>query len=95
MRWEEFEKKFDVCIPEDEPVYPVNVVCSILHLQYWTVHELMREGVVPKSKKLKNSKLLSHKDIRRLKYVKYLMEEKGVNVKGVKVLFQMHEDVEK
>jgi MerR family transcriptional regulator, heat shock protein HspR len=84
-------ERFEVSIPEDEPVYPLNIVCHILHLQYWTMHELMKEGVLENDKKKvrRKKKLFSRKDIRKLNYIKYLIEDKGVNIKGVKVILEM------
>ncbi|RKY38067.1 MAG: MerR family transcriptional regulator, partial [Candidatus Omnitrophota bacterium] len=32
-------------------------------------------------------------DIKRLKYVKYLMEVKGVNIKGVKMIFEIRKEI--
>ena len=91
MRFEELDPdKFEVRIPEDEPVYPLNIVCGLLHMHYWTLHQLMREGVMAQKSRAKaKKKLFSQKDIRKLKYIQYLMEDKGVNIKGVKVILEM------
>ena len=84
--------RFVVVIPEDEPVYPINIVCRLVHMQYWTIHELMKEGVLKPEKKkkaAKATKLFSQADINRLNYIRYLMDERGVNVKGVKVILEI------
>jgi MerR family transcriptional regulator/heat shock protein HspR len=81
---------FEIEIPQDEPVFPLNVVCELLHLHYWTLHEILQEGIVAPKKKGKAKKLFSYQDIKRLKYVKYLIEDKGVNIKGVKVILEMN-----
>ncbi|MBU2251701.1 MAG: MerR family transcriptional regulator [Candidatus Omnitrophica bacterium] len=91
MIWEELDSQFEIEIPPDEPVYPVNVVCDLLHMQYYLLHEIMREGVLRQRKKEKAKKLFSKKDLKVLRYVQYLIEEKGVNVKGVKVILEMRE----
>lgn len=85
--------RFSVRIPDDEPVYPINIVCRLVHMQYWTIHELIKEGVIKvekKSKAVKSKKLFSQADIKRLNYIRYLMDERGVNVKGVKVIFEIN-----
>jgi MerR family transcriptional regulator/heat shock protein HspR len=79
----------EIDIPPDEPVFPLNVVCNLLHLHYWTLHDILREGILEPKKKGKNKKLFSYKDIKQLQYVKYLIEDKGVNIKGVKVILEM------
>lgn len=90
MRWEDLAKQFDIEIPEDEPVFPLNIACELLRLHYWTLHEILKEGIIkPVGKSKKKKKLLSYKDMKTLKYVKYLIEDKGVNIKGVKVILEM------
>jgi MerR family transcriptional regulator, heat shock protein HspR len=91
MRFEmQDHDKFEVKIPEDEPVYPLNIVCDLLHMHYWTLHQLMREGILKEKKCAKaKKKLFSRKDIRKLNYIKYLLEDKGVNIKGVKIILEM------
>ena len=89
-RWD--EEQFDFDIPEDEPIFPLNVVCDLIHMQYWTLHQIMEEGLIELRKKTKRKKLLSQKDIKRLKYIQYLMDDKGVNIQGIKVIFEMGEE---
>ncbi|MEI8348738.1 MAG: MerR family transcriptional regulator [Candidatus Omnitrophota bacterium] len=83
---------FEIDIPQDEPVFPLNVVCNLVHLHYWTLHEILKEGIVEPRKKGKNKKLFSYQDIKQLKYVKYLIEDKGVNIKGVKIILEMRDE---
>jgi MerR family transcriptional regulator/heat shock protein HspR len=80
---------FGVEIEPDEPVYPINVVCKLLDMHYWTVHEIIEEGILKPKKVGKRKKLLSQNDIKYLKYIKYLLEDRGVNIKGIKVIFEM------
>jgi len=84
--------KFEVDIPLDEPVFPVSIVCELLHIQYYMLHEIIKEGIFRERKRKKHKKLFSKKDIRLLKYVKYLVEERGVNLKGVKVILEMEQE---
>ncbi len=91
MRWEELDKQFEIQIPPDVPVYPVNVVCELLHMQYYLLHEIMQQGILEERRRRKQKKLFSQQDIRKLKYIKYLIEERGVNVKGVKVILEIQE----
>lgn len=95
MRWEELEKQYDIDIEPDEPVFPINVVCHIVGLQYWTLHEIVKEGIIAEPKKAKKKKLFSCKDMKRLKYIRYLIEDQGVNVKGVKIILAMEDSKDK
>lgn len=90
MKWEDLEEQLDLDIPVDEPIFPVNIVCKLLDMQYYMLHEVVKEGILDKKKKEK--KLFSFKDIRQLKYIKYLVEVEGVNIKGVKVILKIKEN---
>ena len=93
MNWEELSKQFDIDISPDEPVFPFNIACQILHLHYWTFHEILKEGIIKShGKSKKKKKLLSYKDMKQLKIVKYLMEDEGVNIKGIKIILEMKKD---
>ena len=89
MWWEEIGQQFDFEIPVDEPLFPINVVCDLLHMQYYMLHEIMKEGIIQERKQKKQKKLFSKQDVKKLKYIQYLIEEKGVNVKGVKLILEM------
>ena len=83
------EDDFDLEIEPDDPVYPLNVVCRLLDMHYWTVHEVIEEGLINFKKIKKKRKLFSRNDVKRLKYIKYLIEDRGVNIKGIKVIFEI------
>jgi MerR family transcriptional regulator/heat shock protein HspR len=89
--WLDEEFDFDIEIPPDEPIFPLNIACKLLDMHYWTLHQILDEGLIERKKESGRKKMLSYKDIKRLKIVKYLMEEKGVNIKGIKVIFEMGE----
>ena len=91
MDWDRIEDQFDVDLPQDQPILPFNVVCEIVGIQYYLLHEMIKEGIIRQMLKARNKKLLSLRDVKRIKYAKYLIEEKGVNLKGVKVIFEIEE----
>ncbi len=93
MRWEDIEAQFDLDIPADEPIFPVNIVCKLLDIQYYTLHEIVKEGILSEVRKQKK-KLFSFKDMKKLKYIKHLVEEEGVNIKGVKVILEIADQEE-
>ncbi|MBD3246065.1 MAG: MerR family transcriptional regulator [Candidatus Omnitrophica bacterium] len=98
MRWEDIEREFEIEIPADTPVFPVNIVCELLDMQYHLLHEIVKEGLIESEKrakkaaakkKKKSKKLFSRRDVKRLKYIQYLMEDRGVNLQGVKVIIEL------
>lgn len=79
---------FDIYISPDEPVYVISVVSKLVDLPVWTLRELDKAGIVCPKRIGKKSRLYSLKDIRRLEYVHYLMQEKRVNIHGIKIIIE-------
>lgn len=90
MDWRKIEEQFDLDIPVNEPIFPVNIVCKLLDIQYYLLHEIVKEGIFSEAERAKK-KLFSLKDMKQLKYIKYLIEDQGVNIKGVKVILEIEE----
>jgi len=82
---------FDIQISQDEPVYVISVVSRLVEIPVWTLRQLDKAGVVKPKRIGKKSRLYSLKDIRRLEYVHYLMEEKKVNIHGIKIIIEREE----
>ena len=89
---EEIENHFDIDIDDDEPVYPIEVVCKLAKLQYWTLRNILKEGLISPKVIGKKKMLFSMHDVKKIECVKYLMEEKGVNIKGVRMFFEISEE---
>jgi MerR family transcriptional regulator/heat shock protein HspR len=81
--------KFDIYISPDEPVYVISVASKLVDIPLWTLRQLDKVGVVCPKRIGKKSRLYSLKDIKKLEYVHYLIEEKGVNIKGVKMILEI------
>ncbi len=79
---------FDIQISPDEPVYVISVVSKLVTLPVWTLRQLDKAGIVRPKRIGKKSRLYSLKDVRRLEYVHYLMEEKHVNIHGIKIILE-------
>ncbi|MFA5089732.1 MAG: MerR family transcriptional regulator [Candidatus Omnitrophota bacterium] len=79
---------FDIYISPDEPVYIISVASKLADLPVWTLRQLDKYGIVCPKRVGKKSRLYSLKDIKKLEYVHYLMEEKHVNMHGVRLIIQ-------
>ena len=73
-------------ISPEEPVYVIGVVCKLVDIPIWTLRQLDKAGVVRPKRLGKKNRLYSLKDLQRLEYVHYLMEEKRVNIHGLKII---------
>ncbi|MGO8670144.1 MAG: MerR family transcriptional regulator [Capsulimonadaceae bacterium] len=75
----------------DEPVYVISVAAKLAALPSWTLRVLDKEGIVCPQRTSKDRRLYSDRDIERLARVRYLTEERGVNMNGVKLILEMEE----
>ena len=80
---------YELHISQDVPVYVISVVSKLVGIPVWTLRQLDKAGVVCPKRVGKKSRLYCMKDMRRLEYVHYLMEEKHVNVRGIKIIIEM------
>ncbi|HOW35750.1 MAG TPA: MerR family transcriptional regulator [Candidatus Omnitrophota bacterium] len=94
MRKESAEK-FDVFIKPEDPVYVIGVVSQIVNIPIWTLRKLDEMGVVQPIRIGKKTRCYSKIQIQKLSYVHYLMEDKHVNISGIKVILEIGGGVEK
>jgi len=67
------------------------VVSRLVSLPVWTLRQLDKAGIVRPKRIGKKNRFYSLKDVRRLEYVHYLMEEKHVNIHGIKLIIEREE----
>ena len=79
---------FDIQISPDEPAYVISVVSKLLSVPVWTLRRLDTAGLVCPKRVGKKSRLYSLNDIRRVQHVVFLVEEKHVNLSGVKMILE-------
>ena len=79
--------------PSDEPVYVISIAAKLAGLPSWTLRVLDKEGIVRPQRTLTDRRLYSDRDIRLLARIRYLTEERGVNMNGVKLILEMEGSV--
>lgn len=78
--------------PDDtEPRYVISVAASILGVKTHNLRYYDRIGIIQPLRSRGNIRLYSERDIARLRRVKTLMEDMGVNLAGVEVILRMLE----
>ena len=80
---------YDIHISPDEPVYVISVVSKLVSIPVWTLRQLDKAGVVCPARIGKKSRLYSLKDVKKLEYVHFLMEQKHVNISGIRIIVEM------
>jgi len=75
----------------DEPVYVISVAANLAGLPSWTLRVLDKEGIVRPQRTEKDRRLYSDRDVALLARVRYLTEDRGVNINGVKLILEMEQ----
>ena len=75
-------------LSSEEPLYVISVVSKLVDLPVWTLRQLDKAGIVCPKRIGKKSRLYSLKNIKRLEYIHYLLEDKHVNIHGIKIILE-------
>ncbi len=70
---------------DSEGLYVISVASRLLQLHPQTLRKYERVGFVAPSRTTGNLRLYSREDIDRLRQIKHLVEERGVNLAGVEM----------
>src|SRR6266702_3276948 len=73
------------------PVYVISVAASILSVHPRTLRIYEEEGFICPARTPSNIRLYSENDVRRVLWIRHLTQNLGVNLAGVKVLFELEE----
>ncbi len=76
---------------DSEPCYVISVAARMLGLHAQTLRYYERAGMVEPSRSAGNRRLYSMGDIDRLRRIKTLIDDLGVNLAGVEVILRMGE----
>ena len=78
---------------ESEPLYVISVASRLLKLHPQTLRKYERVGFVAPSRTTGNLRLYSSEDIDRLRQIKQLVDERGVNLAGVEMALDVTRQV--
>jgi len=87
------QNNFSVKIDPEAPVYIISVVSEIVSIPIWTLRKLDDLDVVKPKRIGKKTRCYSQSQVELLNYVHYLMEEKRVNISGIRVILQIEKRV--
>ncbi len=71
------------------PVYAISIAASLAGCHPRTLRIYEEEGLVDPVRTESNIRLYSDEDLQRVRCIRYLTQVRGVNLAGVKLLFQM------
>ena len=72
-----------------EPVFIISVAARLLEMHPQTLRKYEREGLIAPSRTTGNLRLYSDEDLDRLRQVKYLVNERGLNLAGVQLILEL------
>jgi MerR family transcriptional regulator/heat shock protein HspR len=75
----------------DRPVYVISVAAELVRVHPRTLRIYELEGLLCPARTRTNIRLYSENDIRRVLWIRYLTRNVGVNLAGVRVLFELEE----
>jgi len=76
-------------LDDTEPRYVISVAARMVGVQTYTLRYYERVGIIEPSRSGGNIRLYSERDIARLRRVKTLMDDMGVNLAGVEVIMRV------
>src|SRR5919106_1725532 len=72
-----------------EPLFVISVAARLVEMHPQTLRKYEREGLIAPSRTTGNLRLYSDRDIERLRQVKYLVEQRGLNLAGVQLALEL------
>src|SRR5258707_10123473 len=73
------------------PVYIISVAAGIVSVHPRTLRIYEDEGLLCPARTPTNIRLYSDEDIRRIQWIRHLTRDRGVNLAGIKILFELEE----
>jgi MerR family transcriptional regulator/heat shock protein HspR len=73
------------------PVYIISVAAGIVSVHPRTLRIYEDEGLLCPARTPSNIRLYSDEDIRRIQWIRHLTRDRGVNLAGIKILFELEE----
>jgi MerR family transcriptional regulator/heat shock protein HspR len=73
------------------PVYVISVAASIVAVHPRTLRIYEDEGLLCPARTATNIRLYSEEDVRRILWIRHLTQNRGVNLAGIRILFELEE----
>ncbi len=73
------------------PVYVISVAAELVRVHPRTLRIYELEGLICPARTRSNNRLYSENDIRRVLWIRHLTRNLGVNLAGVRILFELEE----
>jgi MerR family transcriptional regulator, heat shock protein HspR len=88
-----FFQKQQAGLNPEKAMFPISVVADILKIHQRTLRIYDDENILIPARSPKNRRLYSFNDIERGKFIQYLTRELGINLAGIKIIFNLLEQL--
>lgn len=75
--------------PQDEPLYVISVVARMVGVHAQTLRYYERAGLIAPARSEGNRRYYSERDLERLRRIKTLMDDMGMNLAGAEVALRL------
>jgi MerR family transcriptional regulator, heat shock protein HspR len=86
--------RFEETDDYDAPVYVISVAADLADLHPQTLRAYEREGLLTPARTEGGTRRYSRRDVDRLRFIRTLTQDEGLNIAGVRVVLEMGEKLE-
>lgn len=80
---------------DDKPLFTLSVTAEIMGVHPRTLMIYENEGLVIPQRTKTNRRRYSQKDVRKLQFIRFLTQNRGINLAGVETVIKMINDADK
>ncbi|MDD4801539.1 MAG: MerR family transcriptional regulator [Syntrophomonas sp.] len=80
-----------VDVSHEQPVYNISVAAELVGVHPRTLRIYEETGLIIPARTEGNTRLFSNADIELLQHIRFLIQEKGLNLAGVKLILMVEE----
>ncbi len=78
----------------DRPVYTIRIAARLVGVHQQTLRTYEREGLLTPARSAGRQRLYSEEDIERLKLIRRLIDELGVNLAGADIILRLRQRID-
>jgi MerR family transcriptional regulator, heat shock protein HspR len=93
-REDEPQHPYDGTDDADAPVYVISVAADLAELHPQTLRAYEREGLITPARTEGGTRRYSRRDVERLRFIRALTQDQGLNLAGVRVVLDLGEKLE-
>ncbi len=80
-------------VERDEPIYVISVAARMIGVHAQTLRYYERAGLIEPSRSGGNRRFYSERDLERLRRIKTLMDDMGMNLAGAEVVLRLTDTI--